>query len=571
VPEWLFDGDVYQRQHGSIESSGGIVRERTGFTRFRPSLPHARGRRLSAAIALTAALAAPAFALAPIDAVQPAPPPAAAPPTAPGNPELTARLDSPGILTIAGERLNGDLLRRFYAAHGNQTMWDTRPAQATALWDAVLHAGSHGLDPNMFHAGVLARQPSLPTIERDLLLSDGILRYADALAEGAVTPNQRPENEDLSPGPVDIVAALDAVLEAPDPARALEGLAPSTPEYVALRRAYAIYMAIAQAGGWPRVGEVGRAEHGVADSRLQQLQRRLEAEGYLPAGYTSASYDGPTQQAVKTFQEHHGLDPNGRLTAATIAELNVPAEMRAGQVVVNLERLRWLPRTLPADRVWVNAANERLELFQNNKVTFSTRVVVGEVDKQTPEFQSNIVSVLYNPPWNIPYSIAQKEILPKLEADPGYLERHHMVMRGNGSVQQVAGPWSALGQLKFEMPDKFDVYLHDTPLKQLFARENRRMSHGCVRVQNPRVLASLLLNQSVEAIGKGIAAGGTTRHMLPAPVPVFIVYQTVFADADGSLQFRHDVYERDDDIWQHLIRSPQAPVAQESRGAQRGG
>lgn len=532
--------------------------------------------RIAAAAALGAcSLLAPVslFALAAGDA---GPPPAVAPPALPnaavvGNTELKARLEGPGALTIAGERLNAELLRRFYATRDYQTVWDTRPAQTAALWDSVLHAGSHGLDPNSFHAGVILKQPALSPVEHDLLLSDSFLRYANALAEGAVTTAQRPEIEDLSPDPVDVVAALDTALGSPDPARAIESLAPNSPQYAALRRAYAIYQAIAQAGGWPRIGEGSRSERGVPESRLQQLQQRLAAEGYLPAGYNSATYDGPVQQAVKSFQEHHGLDPSGRLSPATLAELNVPAEMRAGQVVVNLERLRWLPRVVPADRLWVNAASARLDLFRGNQVAFATRVVVGETDKQTPEFRSDVVSVLYNPPWNIPPSIAAKEIFPKLDEDPGYLERHHMVMRSNGLVQQVAGPWSALGQLKFEMPDKFDVYLHDTPLKQLFARDNRRMSHGCVRVQNPRELASLLLGQSVEAIDRGIAAGATTRHMLASPLPVFIVYQTVFADADGSLQFRHDVYGRDDDIWQHLIRTPQAPVAQDSGIPQRGG
>jgi L,D-transpeptidase YcbB len=197
--------------------------------------------------------------------------------------------------------------------------------------------------------------------------------------------------------------------------------------------------------------------------------------------------------------------------------------------------------------------------------------VVGEIDKQTPEFQSAINDILFNPPWNIPRSIAQKEILPKLAADPDYLSHHHMRWRAGGSIQQEAGPYSALGRLKFEMTDRYDVYLHDTPLKSLFLSAARMMSHGCVRVENPRVLAALLLKESPEAIDKGITRGYTSRRPLPSPLPIFIVYQTAYVESDGSIQFRSDPYERDDEIWQHLTRSQQPPLAQGTAAGQRKG
>jgi murein L,D-transpeptidase YcbB/YkuD len=241
------------------------------------------------------------------------------------------------------------------------------------------------------------------------------------------------------------------------------------------------------------------------------------------------------------------------------------------QLVVNLERLRWLPRQIPGDRVVVNAAIARLQLFRDNRPVFTTRVVVGETDKQTPELQSTINDVLFNPPWNIPRSIAQTEILPKLAADPGYLTSHHMRFRSNGAIQQEAGPYSALGRLKFEMDDRYDVYLHDTPTKSLFQSAARMMSHGCVRVENPRTLAVMLLGQPLEAIDKGIAAGHTSRRALPVPMPIFIVYQTAYVESDGSVQFRGDPYERDAEIWRYLTRAQPLPVAQDSPAGQRKG
>jgi L,D-transpeptidase YcbB len=490
--------------------------------------------------------------------------PATASPNAPaGNDEIKARLAG-GPLSIAGEPLHVALLRRFYDEHGDQPVWATHPAQATALWHAVLNAGDQGLDPDNFHVAAFAKTATSP-IDRDMLLSDAFLSYAEALARGVVPSDARTDDEDLSPGPVDVVAVLDSALTSPDPEATIAALAPQSPEYAALRRAYASYKAIAKAGGWPQVPEIETA------NRARLLQQHLAVEGYLPAGYATGNFDEQTLQALKKFQDRHGLLGDGKLGNATLIELNVPAEARARQIAVNLERWRWLPRQIAADRVWVNTASAQLQLFRNDAPAFTTRVVVGETDKQTPEFHTQIVSVLYNPPWYIPYGIAQKEIMPLVDNDPDYLERHHMTVRDNGSILQEAGPYSALGRLKFEMPNKFDVYLHDTPQRSFFALANRRLSHGCVRVQNPRELASLLLGITEDDITKNINLGTTSRRMLAQSIPVFIVYQTAFIDSDKVLEFRQDVYQRDNDIAQHLVRSPQPPLAQQNPSNQRGG
>ncbi|MBV8094037.1 MAG: L,D-transpeptidase family protein, partial [Acetobacteraceae bacterium] len=324
-------------------------------------------------------------------------PDTAAPEAAPftGNIELKTRLDASGKLAIAGEPMHLALLRRFYAAHGYQTVWDSHPVEESHLREAVLHAGDHALDPALFLARALdERGSNLSPVERDLLLSDAFLSYADALSRGALAIEDRLDDEDLTPEPVDVVAVLDAAIADHDPAKAIEALAPSSPEYSAMRRAYAEYQAIASGARAVR----GRPERAAAERRLRQL-------------------------------------------------------------AVNIERLRWLPRRISVDRVIVNAAIARLQLFRNDRPIFTTRVVVGEIDKQTPELQSAIEDVLFNPPWNIPRSIAQKEILPKLAADPGYLTSHHMRFRSSGAIQQEAGQYSALGRLKFEMNDRYDVYL----------------------------------------------------------------------------------------------------------------
>jgi murein L,D-transpeptidase YcbB/YkuD len=431
-----------------------------------------------------------------------------------GNPELKARLDAPGKLMVGAEPLHADLLRRFYTANGYQPVWESRPAVVDRLRGLVLsHAEEHGLDARLFHGAALdGHGPALSPIDRDLLLSDAFLAFTDALARGVLPIEERIDDEDLRPEPVDIVATLNTAIAAPDPAQPIEALAPSSPEYDAMRRAYMEYRAVA-AGA----------------------------------------------QTVRGKSE--------RASPARVAA----AEKRAQQLAINLERLRWLPRLMPVDRIVVNAAIARLQLLRDDRPVFTTRVVVGEMDKQTPELQSTIDGILFNPPWNIPRSIAQTEILPKLAADPGYLTSHHMRYRSNGAIQQEAGPYSALGRLKFEMNDRYDVYLHDTPTKSLFLAASRMMSHGCVRVENPRVLAALLLGEATEAIDKGIAVARTHRQALPAPMPIFIVYQTAYAEPDGSIQFRGDPYQRDEEIWQHLNRGRQLPVAQDSALSQRKG
>ncbi len=397
------------------------------------------------------------------------------------NTELGKRIDGAPGLVVAGERLNVGLLRRFYARHDFEPVWTTRQAQANLLVNAVLRAGDQGLNLELFHANLLRRRSTLPPLDRELLLSDAFLSYADALARGAVPIERRRGDEVLTPGPIDVPATLDNALGSPDPAAVIEALAPTTPTYRALRQALQMY----------------RSGNRATTDRLRKIE-------------------------------------------------------------VNLERQRWLPRPLPADRVWVNVADERLILYRADRPVFSTRVVVGEDVQinQSPEFRTTIDATFYNPPWVIPSDIVAREILPQVSRDPNYLVRNHMVMLTNGDAEQLPGPDAGLGLIMFDMPNRFDVYLHDTPDRYIFNRENRRISHGCIRVQNPREFAALLMHQPIDTINRGIAMRNTTRHNLPVPVPVFVVYETAFVDTDGTLQFRSDFYNRDAEIWQQLQRHP---------------
>ncbi|GAB0114680.1 hypothetical protein AcidC75_22040 [Acidisoma sp. C75] len=229
---------------------------------------------------------------------------------------------------------------------------------------------------------------------------------------------------------------------------------------------------------------------------------------------------------------------------------------RLRKIVVNMERERWLPRPLPADRVWVNVADERLVFYRAGQPVFKTRVVVGQdvTINQSPEFQATINSVFYDPPWVIPRDIVAREILPAIRRNANYLEKNDMVALSNGEVEQLPGPDAGLGLLMLDMPNRFDVYLHDTPNHQIFNLADRRISHGCIRVQGVTRLAALLLQVPQEEVDQGITLDKTTRHFLPSPMPVIIGYETAFVDTDGSLQYRPDFYHRDEAIWKALHR-----------------
>jgi murein L,D-transpeptidase YcbB/YkuD len=404
------------------------------------------------------------------------------PTTAYANTDLGRLVGNAPEAIVAGERLNVERLRAFYGRRGFTPVWTAaRQAQATALTAAVLRARDHGLAPELFHADLLRTAETLPPLDRELMLSDAFLAYADALARGAVPIERRRDDETLTPGPIDTTAAFDAVIDSPDPAASIEALAPQTPTYRLLRAALHDL----------RAGKPGNS--GAAADRWRAIE-------------------------------------------------------------VNLERERWLPRPLPADRVWVNAADQKLTMYRDGQPIFATKLVVGQTGKgmQTPEIQVPIDAVWFNPPWNIPDDIAQNEILPKANGEPSYLAKHNLVTLPNGILQQRAGPTSALGPLMFDMNNRFDVYLHATPSKELFLREDRHVSHGCMRVEDPRTLASLVMQQPLEAIDQAIATGTTTRTPVPKPVPAFVVYETAFADADGKLQFRADAYGRDAEIWRAL-------------------
>jgi murein L,D-transpeptidase YcbB/YkuD len=379
----------------------------------------------------------------------------------------------------------------------------------------------------------------------DPALDAAMVRYATTELGQRINPTEVDKLWAIAPERRDVAAELDAARAKGAFQAWLGALSPPFPEYRTLRAAEARYQMTAEAGGWAKLPPGPVLRRGDHNAQVALLRTRLAAEGYASAaGGDPETFDATLQSALIAFQSRHALFNDGVLKAETRAALNVTAEDRAAQIEANLERWRWLPHALPADRFEVDIAGATGQLIQGGKPVLQMRVVVGQPTKQTPSFSSKLESVVLNPPWNVPASIAEAEILPKAAKDPDYLARNDYVMV-DGHLQQKPGPKDALGQIKFDLPSPFGVYLHDTPAKSAFARQARALSHGCMRLEKPRDLANILLGAqgwSSEAIGAAIATGKTQVAPLKTRVPLYVLYWTAVADEKGQVDFRPDVY-----------------------------
>lgn len=441
---------------------------------------------------------------------------------------------------VSGEPVQGQNLVRLYGAFGNVPLWkNDRANQRHAALTILAGALYQGIELRDLHADALT---SLRADEasNDVLLSDALLRYVDRMAHGA----EPSESNDwaIAPNAFDSVTAVAEAMRTRSVARLLVTVAPSHGHYRRLLNAYSVYSGLR----WSAIK--GDKIDLTDDTQRAELRARLAAEGDL-APESDEEVDAlPT--AVRRFQARHGLEIDGRVGHQTLAALNIPPEVRQAQIAAALDTWRRLPHDLPPKYVLVNTPAASLEVLDHDHTVFDSRVVVGDPKHPTPVLAARINAVTFNPHWDIPTSIITKEIIPKWHRDPQYLQKNDMVVIGQQPLrlQQRPGSKNALGAIKFEMPNPLDVYLHDSPARQLFAKTRRAFSHGCVRVERPHELAVLLLNSpdwSSESIDAAIATGTTRTLALKEPLPVLFIYVTAFVDESGQVNFRDDIYQRD--------------------------
>ncbi len=461
---------------------------------------------------------------------------------------LQRLLERDDLTTIEGQPVDGAALRRLYQLRNYDLQWVGHDDRFAALAAAFDDAGGDGLD-------LLAPLPdprklkAFGIIERDLLLSDSALRFATALAIGRARPEQWEEDWAVAAPKFDAVADLDRALTTERLAPWLAGLAPSDPRYLRLKTALARYRDLARQTAWRQIASGPTLKPDMVEDRVGKIRDRLVAEGDLPADHVGDdSFDAPFEEGVRAFQKRHGIVEDGAIGARTTAALNVSARARVEQIALTLERWRSLPREFGKNYVFVNVAGESLEVFEDAIPVMTMKVVVGDPLHPTPVVQSRVAAVTFNPTWRVPTSIAKAEIAPKIKVDPRYLEKNQMVRKGAYVFEQLPGPKNPLGQLKFETPNKFDVYLHDTSTHVTFERVARALSHGCVRIEDARGLAAYVLGAvkwNPDEIEKAIALGETQKADVARKLRVHILYFTSFVDSDGTIEFRDDIYGRD--------------------------
>jgi len=451
----------------------------------------------------------------------------------------------------------------------------------------------HGLQPNDFHLTLIEKyasriQSMIPMAAEDImkleiLLTDAFILLGAQLHYGKVDPEK--EGADWQIDRKEAELRLDEKLENAlgrnDLGNTLNQLAPNYRSYWIMKSELAFFSSLNNLS-WPQLKSAKAIKPGENNQILPGIRARLIHLRYELSDSTSAQYDEELLLQVKIFQNDRGLNPDGEIGRGTLEMLNRSPEQLINQLKVNMERFRWLPAKLTDKHIIVNIANLRLDLIEGGDTLISLRAIVGNEYRKTPVFNDRLTYIVFSPTWIVPPTILKMDVIPELLKGSAYLQQKNMrLLRLNGTeigyndidwskisrnrfpylVQQRPGSDNALGRVKFMFPNKHNIYIHDTPSKGYFARDDRALSSGCIRVQNPAELARLLLSDNPEWTPEKINAAmeSLTQQnvQLNTPVDVALMYLTAWGDGHGRIQFRKDIYNRDETVQNALNEKPE--------------
>ncbi len=465
-------------------------------------------------------------------------------------------------------------LRNFYKSRNYQYAWFTEDGiteQTRSFWNlhnsyisnfgdtALRFANLHQEIDTLLNGDSTLKISPQQTLQTELGLTKHFFEYSKHAYAGKV------DSKDLQwfipRKKIDAVVLLDSFIARDG--KNLEGWEPVNVYYQRLKQELLHYYTIEKAGGWKEI-ETGKSKkYKPGDSALviKQVKQRLQISGDDKSIDTSAYYTSELEPEIQQAQKGFGLKEDGIITTGLIKELNVPVTERIRQMLINLERMRWIPQQPPENLLLVNIPEFRLHVFESGQKQFSMNVVVGKEGHSTVIFTDQLKYVVFSPYWNVPSSIVNNEILPAMRRNSNYLARNNMEQTGTSNglpvIRQKPGGANALGRVKFIFPNSYNIYFHDTPAKSLFNESNRAFSHGCIRLGEPLKLAEYLLRGqpewTPEKIKEAMSASKENWVTLKKPVPVFISYFTAWVDSDGLLNFRNDIYGHDKKMAAHLF------------------
>ena len=495
------------------------------------------------------------------------------------------------------------LVREFYQGRQYRPVWSRRGrllSSVRSLVTSIREAEEEGLFPGDYHfdliltnlkdfarlAGGALRHLTSVLSDLDLLLTDAFFILATHLAQGKVDPDTTETEWEAPCRSLDVMQLLHDSLASGRIAESLRSLSPQHSYYAGLKQALQRYRELVWKDDWPGISGGRELRAGDKGKRVDALKKRLMMEGYdVPAKLAATDvFDHDTELSVCSFQEKHGLPQTGVVDEATLKALNTSAEERLRQIEVNLERWRWLPHDLGSRYAVVDAASFELFVVDRFETVLSMKIVVGMLTWQTPVFSSRITDIVINPYWYAPTRVLLKELINYIKADPNYLPNNKMkLMRGWGDeetevdaktldldnvsaknldfhLRQDPGPLNLVGRIKFSMPNKYNVYLHDTPYQSDFGQFTRTFSHGCIRIAKPVDFSLFLLHDPIEWNAERISEciDREVEQTIPVqnPLAVHVFYGTAWPLEDGSVQFRPDLYENDKLVAEALHQKP---------------